>query len=228
MLELFTTDEFASWFGGLDDRDAEEVAGAIEVLALRAEDRSSEAGSPLLLWYENPQAPDAQWVRSLDDYAEFFAYAQALIRCLDSPSVKARQQRLSGLDARRFDAARATVQACASPLTALRMHARTYAGRSIMTELRRAYADMVAVLGADLAWPKFEAGLRELQLCERSPRIRILYGVDHAKERGLLVLGERLEGSFYGESVRRALRAWERFSAGSGHEYAAYNPGQAR
>jgi hypothetical protein len=42
-------------------------------------------------------------------------------------------------------------------------------------------------------------------------RHRILYGVDLRREVALIVLGERLDRNFYGDTVRRAERVWQRF-----------------
>jgi hypothetical protein len=41
MLELVSTDEFAAWFGRLADRDAEEVATALELVERRTARRSA-------------------------------------------------------------------------------------------------------------------------------------------------------------------------------------------
>lgn len=54
-------------------------------------------------------------------------------------------------------------------------------------------------------------GLRQLLLTERPPGIRILYGVNSAKEVALIVRGEHLDRRAYGPSVRTALSTWEQF-----------------
>ena len=43
------------------------------------------------------------------------------------------------------------------------------------------------------------------------PGLRLLYGIDPRRNRGLVVLGERMDRSFYGDSVRIAERQWQEF-----------------
>ena len=46
------------------------------------------------------------------------------------------------------------------------------------------------------------------------PGLRLLYGIDVKMNRGLVVLGERFDRSFYGDSVHRAERVWQEFLSG--------------
>ena len=60
--------------------------------------------------------------------------------------------------------------------------------------------------------PVHSLALRELTVCSpASSRWRILYGVDLRRNVALTVLGEPLDRSFYGDSVRRAELLWQQF-----------------
>jgi len=54
MLEPLTTDEFAQWFGGLDDQAAEDVATALEIVERLGPDEAAPGSRESLLWYEHP------------------------------------------------------------------------------------------------------------------------------------------------------------------------------
>jgi len=93
------------------------------------------------------------------------------------------------------------------------------------------FAEWFAALGDPVAEAGFELGdlpvhalsLRELSRRKPAPGFRLLYGVDAERERALFVVGEWLDRSYYGDSVRRAGRLWQRFLRGQlrAHEPAA-------
>jgi hypothetical protein len=62
--------------------------------------------------------------------------------------------------------------------------------------------------------PPHTAALREITLRSTPPGLRLLYGIDEPRARGLVVLGEWLDRSFYGDSVRRAEALWGQFVEG--------------
>ena len=66
--------------------------------------------------------------------------------------------------------------------------------------------------------PVREAALREIGLRTPPPGIRLLYGIDPERSRGLVVLGERFDRSFYGDSVRLAEQKWREFLGAAGEE----------
>ena len=47
-----------------------------------------------------------------------------------------------------------------------------------------------------------------------APAFRLLYGVDVERKTALIVLGEWLDRSFYGDSVRRAELMWKQYLEG--------------
>ena len=63
--------------------------------------------------------------------------------------------------------------------------------------------------------PAHSSALREIALRTRKPGVRVLYGVDAPRARGLVVLGEWLDRSSYADSVRYAESLWQQFLAGT-------------
>ena len=92
-------------------------------------------------------------------------------------------------------------------------------------EVRRLYFEALAAAGFKMEdVPAHSLALRELapsRVCRSGWRnsstfvFRLLYGVDAKRELALFVLGEPLNRSYYGDSVRRAERAWQQFLEGS-------------
>jgi hypothetical protein len=81
-------------------------------------------------------------------------------------------------------------------------------------EIRDAYLRALAAAGFDVIdVPAHSPALREVGLRLPPPGLRLLYGIDVGRNRGLVVLGERFDRSFYGDSVRRAERLWQEFLA---------------
>jgi hypothetical protein len=79
-------------------------------------------------------------------------------------------------------------------------------------EIRDAYLRALAAAGFDVVdVPAHSPALREIALRTPPPGLRLLYGVDVKRNRGLVVLGELFDRSFYGDSVRRAERVWQEF-----------------
>ncbi len=63
--------------------------------------------------------------------------------------------------------------------------------------------------------PAHSLALREMSRRLPAPGFRVLYGVSSERETALFVLGERLDRSFYGDSVRRAESMWKQFLDGT-------------
>jgi hypothetical protein len=95
-----------------------------------------------------------------------------------------------------------------------------------LADIRDAYFGALAAAGFDVVdVPAHTPALREIALRTPPPGLRILYGVDTPRNRSLVVLGERMERSFYGDSVRRAERLWQQFLDGDSQATA---PARAR
>jgi hypothetical protein len=214
MLEIVTTDEFANWFAALDDRAAEDVAAALEMVEKLGPHKTALDSSEWLLWYEEPDAPE---IVLADDWAEFHDAAKELVARLESPRFAAKLRRLPAEDAGRVMVALDVLgMASAARRRGLAMvAARAWRGRSAddpYAALRRAYRTVVAAAGlASDDFTEHSTALRELTLRSPASRLRLLYGVDVQRQLALVVLGERLERRFYGDSVRRAERVWQQF-----------------
>lgn len=217
MLTVLTTDDFASWFRELDDRDAEEVATGIVLIEKLGPERSPPASSEILLWYQSGSGDPR-----IDGYyaSEMIAYAHRTRLALKQLSSKRVQQRLAVLPRERAALVSASLTLIRERTRAWRHNipdeARYRNLQAVLAEYRRA----LDMLELEEAKPETAAQtLRELNLADRKPNLRVLYGVDIPNARALVILGEQLDKNAYGPSVRRALAVWQRFlqdSAGDG------------
>jgi hypothetical protein len=114
-MELLTTDEFGSWFSALADRDAEDVAAALEVIAELGLEREAPGSSEWLTWYEHPSVsaklralppfwnpdtkPDASLVQFVHEWGAFHGYAKRVVTHLQSKAFSARLSQLDPRDA---------------------------------------------------------------------------------------------------------------------------------
>lgn len=209
MLTVLTTDDFASWFGTLDDRDVEEVATGIELIEKLGPDRAPPSSSELLLWYQSPSGEPQIDGDYSPEMIELAQWARAALHRLSSDRV---QQRLKGLPIER--AARVSTS-----LTLIHERARVWrqnlpgdARHRNLREVVSEYRRTLEALELEDAPPQSSLQtLRELSLRHRNPGLRVLYGVDVPNARALLILGEQLDQRAYGPSVRRALAVWQRF-----------------
>jgi len=135
-----------------------------------------------------------------------------VVRQLESAGFGKRFERLSIPDSRRALVLMKLIRRQAGP-AALVMRMRGARAAELEQDLRRAYAELIALLGSEVS-PATDGALRELAVTSGETRLRILFGLDFPRQQGLLVLGERLDRRFYGDSIRRALRQWERFQSG--------------
>jgi hypothetical protein len=219
MLRLLTTDEFADWFGALGPSAAEDVATALEVVAELGPARAAPGSSESLLWYEGAGALPFAW--ELEDWGAFRDYAQQIILALEGPRFTAKLMRLAPSEAARVFEAIERLKRLADPRTRWTSKVRVSpatAGelpRDPRDELRRIYFDVLAAAGFELTdLPAHSLSLRELSRRQPAPGFRLLYGVDAERECALFVLGERLDRTYYGDSVRRAERRWLQFLEG--------------
>jgi hypothetical protein len=226
MLHVVTTEEFAQWFGALDDALAEDVAAAVDVIEQLGPERAAPGSRESLLWYEHPlmarineQHPLA-W--ELEAWGAVRDYARQLLVKLESPRFGSRLERLPAAQATAALQAVKRIRDVADPRMrwALRLHGVVRGARSpaddACAELRRAYFAALEAAGflvADV--PAHSLALRELSRRHPAPAFRLLYGVHAEQEAALLVLGERLDRAFYGDSVRRAEATWKQFLGGT-------------
>ena len=214
MLEIHTTDEFAAWFDALDDGPAEDVATALELVEKLGPERVAPGSSEWLLWYEHRDAPDHV---VLDDWADFRDSTKGVVAQLESPKFAQKLSVLPREEARRVmvavDAIKMVSSARRRGLAMLVAGAARRGGAADpYATLRAAYETVAAATGLSVGdHAVHSSALRELTVCSAASRLRLVYGVDPKRATALIVLGERLDRSFYGDSVRRAERVWQEF-----------------
>lgn len=227
MLQLLTTDEFAEWFAALDDAAAEDVATALEVVERLGCERAAPGSSELLLWYEHPSvsrfAERHALSLELDGWACFRDYAGRVLKSLESPRFRSRLARLGAKQADLVFRSIKNIQQAADPRLrwATKLHGptrspRTERSEQACAEVREMYFAALEAAGFELTdVPAHSLALREMSRRLPAPGFRVLYGVSSERETALFVLGERLDRSFYGDSVRRAESMWKQFLDGT-------------
>jgi hypothetical protein len=242
--QLLTSDEFAEWFALLDDRAAEDVAATVEVIAQLGTETEAPGSSEWLTWYEHPSASSgivelgfqrpsvSAILKCIDQWGVFNGYARRVIKHLESPEFVARLGQLESGHAAAVANAVARIRRATTsrrlalsefqrkrptlgirPLTPKDSEALAYLGD--VTEIRESYFAALGAAGfavVDVA--AHSPALREISLRSPAPGLRLLYGVDVRRSRSLVVLGEWLDRSFYGDSVRRAEHLWRQFLDG--------------
>lgn len=254
-VQLLTSDEFAEWFGALDESAAEDVATTLEVITQLGIEKEAPGSSEWLTWYEHPSL--AERLRTLDPawqldpavsrfihaWGLFNGYVRRVIKHLESPQFVARLAHLTPGDAAIVTGAVARIKkATTGRWLAVSEYQQRHPGFSRRPatpaeqaalarfldeqEIRDAYLAALAAAGfAVVDVPAHSPALREISLRVPPPGFRLLYGIDSRRKRGLVVLGEPLDWSFYGDSVRRAERLWQEFLNG---ELRATQPARAR
>jgi hypothetical protein len=238
MFRLHTTEDFAAWFSGLRDGVAEDVAATLDVIERLGADTEAPGSSEWLLWYEHPSMAErvrrvsagertlmAWGLRYVEQWGAFLGYTRRALKHLESPQFSARLARLSPDQAgaalfavSRIRAALKSRQVAMAGLGASRPAPDSAAFLELvdLTDVRHWYLAALAAAGfAVQDVPAHSQALREIALRQRAPELRILYGVDAPRACGLVVLGEWLDRSFYGDSVRRAESTWRQFLDGT-------------
>jgi hypothetical protein len=213
---------------------AREAPGSSEWLTWYEDPRIAERLRDLAP-YQHPHFPvNTVVARFVREWGEFNSYARRAIKHLESAAFLARLKQLDEGSAATVTAAVARIRrATTKRLLAVsdnyrklprfvahgateREEAALFALADVQ-EIREAYYAALAAAGFEVAdVPVNAPALREIGLRSPPPGIRLLYGIDPAKGRGLVVLGERFDRSFYGDSVRFAEQRWREFLEGSG------------
>lgn len=209
MLELFSTDEFTEWFGGLGDADAEEVASALELVEKLGPGTAAPASRESLLWY---QCLPGEQTRFSEELLDFTLGVMRLLGHLESQPVRSKLEQLSAERSARASHVLACAHARIRGVRAMARLAMPHEAERALHEVQRDCGEVLALIGAPAPPAAAHSrALRELNLRARQPGMRILYGVDVPRARALLVLGEHLVRNAYGPAVRRALAVWQRY-----------------
>jgi hypothetical protein len=227
MLELFTSGDFADWFDELDDATAEDVATALDVIERLGPGESPPGSREALLWFEH--ASMARFVASdslawdVEAYGVFREYTAQVLKVLESPRFVARLGRLDSKAAGRVLAAVRELKRAADPRLRWQLKlggdpcgaAAAVRPETATSAVRRLYFDALEAAGFEVAEPPSSArALREFSRRHPGPAFRLLYGVHAERGTGVVVLGEWLDRSYYGDSVRRAERLWQGYLQG--------------
>jgi hypothetical protein len=210
MLELHATDGFAGWFGGLADELAEQVAAGVELIEQLGPERAPAQSSELLLWFQCEARPALRFERQMADFTRFSARVRRVLKHLESDAVRRKLKKVSGEQAAQAFAA---LRRIAERAHSLRLH--LWDGEPAWEEMEALSRSVYKAIGVEMPSDTPETGLREWNLTSCTPGLRVLYGVDAERSRGLLISGESLDRSAYGPSVRRALALWSEFLDGS-------------
>jgi len=238
MLELLTSEQFATWFAALDDGAAEDVATALEVIGELGPERAPPGSRESLLWYEHASVADfgikGAFARDLEAWGAFRDYAQRVLARLEAPRFTLRLTRLGDAEAARVLRCIRRIRHAMDPRRRWALKLRDVSApagtpmvpENACAELRRLYFEALEAAGfAVTDVPVHSRALREFSRRSPAPAFRLLYGVDTEGNAALVVLGEWLDRSYYGESVRRAERLWKSFLNG---ELGALDPALPR
>ncbi|HWA72643.1 MAG TPA: hypothetical protein VG937_09920 [Polyangiaceae bacterium] len=227
MLKPLTTEEFAEWFAALDDPAAEDVATAIEVVERLGPAQAAPGSRASLLWYEHAAVSGAfapySFAWDLEAWGTFQDYARQILKKFESARFISRLSSLGVRQATEVLRLTQEIRRAADPRLrwALELADRPPSVSSSVradpcAELRRLYLATLEAAGFKVEdVPAHSLSLRELVRRSEAWSFRLLYGVDSKREVALFVLGERLDRSYYGDSVRKAERLWHQFLDGS-------------
>jgi hypothetical protein len=235
MLKMLTSDLFAEWFAALGDQAAEDVATALDVIEQLGPAQAPPGSRESLLWYEHPVVsrfhPKGSLAWDVKDslawdveaWGCFRDYAKQVLAQLESARFTARLSRLGPREAITVLGVIRQLKRVTDPRLrwTLKLSGDPFGvtakvlPEDACTEVRRLYFEALVAAGFEVVdVPAHSLALREFSRRAPAPAFRLLYGVDVERETALVVLGEWLDRSFYGDSVRRAERLWKQFVDG--------------
>jgi hypothetical protein len=159
----------------------------------------------------------------LEAWGAFRDYASQILKLLESPRFTARLGRLGTREAATVMQAIRRIRRATDPRLrwALKLAgdpgglAARVRPENSCAEVRALYFEALEAAGfAVTDAPVHSRALREFSRRAPGPAFRLLYGVDVEHKTGLIVLGEWLDRSYYGDSVKRAERLWREFLQG--------------
>jgi hypothetical protein len=156
-------------------------------------------------------------------WGSFRDYTKCVLSQLEAPKFAARVARLATGDARKVMRAIAQIRLTTDPrlrwsLGLQNERARLAAPERVenaFSAVRRLYFEVLEAAGFAVSDPPVHSrALREFSRRAPAPAFRLLYGVHAERQIALVALGEWLDRSYYGDSVRRAERLWQGFLTG--------------
>ncbi len=224
---VLTSTAFADWFGALNDGDSEDVATALDLIEKLGPLEAPPGSRESLLWYEHPSVSQFQRADSLawdlEAWGGFRDYAKQVLAALEAPRFSSRLAHIGMKEAATVIANIREIRRATDPRLrwALKLagdplgHAARVRPETACNEIKRLYFEALAAAGFEaIDVPAHSLALREFSRRLPLPPFRLLYGVDVKGDRALVAVGEFLDRSFYGDSVRRAERMWKAFLEG--------------
>ncbi|MES1175208.1 MAG: hypothetical protein ABUL62_12875 [Myxococcales bacterium] len=227
MFEITPSTEFSAWFESLSPELAEEVACAIDLLSEAGVALEPSRTSRTLLWYDGCAgglvndpfaslggAPSV--MHAFDDVRELLLWHREVVRCLESGAFR---ERLARLDPQAASVALLAVENLKVRLKAMSRWIAVggYTARLPKprgNELKESFFQVLRLVGLEPAQVvDSPSGLCELVIPSTCPALRVLFGLDAPGQRILLLLGEAMTRSYYGDSVTLAERLWLRYCA---------------
>lgn len=235
MYEITIGDEFARWFEALEASAAEQVAGALEVVAATGPAFDPVKQSQSLLWFDDTGNAPLGWElaeleshRFSPEYGDLLSWQREVVRFLDGPRFKQALEELDGATAAQamhgvrrvreslraawmsfvLEAPRLESGAVRSTPAAAAERCSRQAARSVKSALDHVLGLVGLGLG-DLG--ERESGLRELTVTGTTPALRVLYGLDVPGQCLVALIGDALTRTYYGDSVRRAEQRWSEY-----------------
>jgi hypothetical protein len=224
MYEITVTKEFESWFKSLEPSDAEQVATALEVVESAGPALDPVKASPFLLWYDGVTGTSLsnEWTERLvrlretaESARQLAAWQKEVVRSLESPAFLSRLAKLDRAAAdRTFSAIERVKDRIRANKLRIQFLSNPQASLPSADSVKRGLSEVLALAGVEPSdVVDASSGLREMTITEPSPQIRIIYGIDVPRKCVLAILGERLNRSFYGDSVRFAERKWREYGS---------------
>jgi hypothetical protein len=204
-----------------------EAPGSSDALLWYEHPSLSELSRRVPVAFEKRASPE--FLKFTREWGRFHGYVRRVVKHLDSAPFRARLARLSSRDAALVATAVERIKQMAKtsllgfpefqrkrnlhPFRAPTEFETTALERFVdASEVRDAYLQALAAAGFEVVdLPPDPDALREISLRSTPPGLRLLYGIDEKRNRGLVVLGEWIDRSFYGDSVRRAEATWAEF-----------------
>jgi hypothetical protein len=215
MYEVTVTDEFARWFGALDEPAAVRVASVLEVVEAAGPALGPDRASDMLLFYDGTGGGLSSLFAVVADWCQdLVLHRREALRCLESETFRTR---LRDVDSKTADKALAAIGRLQSWLVT----SRGLPAPTLSTVLwpnpasaRTALLEAIRLVGLDPAdLSDTSGGLREVTIRDCEPRLHVIYGIDVPNRRVVVLLGEALDRAYYGDSVRWAEERWREYCA---------------
>ncbi len=227
MFEIEPSIEFSTWFEALSPELAEEVACALDLLAEGGVALGPSRTSRALLWYDSCAAEPAstpllqrhvgerqlQWC---DQVRELLLWHREAVRCLESAAFR---EGLARLEPKAASVALLAVENLKARLrlTHQRIALQGPLPRSDVgdeNQLKEALFQVLGLVGLEPAQVmNTPSGLGELTIPSADPPLRVLFGLDAPGQRLVVLLGEPLNRTYYGDSVKLAEQRWQQYCA---------------